>query len=376
MLVSELGYRAPSARETARALRKWRAASYFGSFFVPVCVLHSDPLVSYSGIVPRAPLGVASLLGPRLWGKPAWFLLSPTWTIENRASAGEIRRAAVRHRILHPQHRLVFLCNTDGEAELMRSFGEAAITHNKTTNTSDVVFRPLDGASPEFDAIYNAKLVPWKRHELSVEIPTCAFLYYRSISSTSQSEAAVISRHRQSAPNHVFINEFDEAGAPIRLDPEAVNRHLNRAAVGLCLSAEEGAMFASAEYLLAGLPVVTTPNKGGRDFYVDGDFCITAADDPRDIAAAGAALKARAIPREAIRERALKKIQPEREKFIDLVNAIYREAGVEEVFNGVWPLKRPVVMPWFKRRRARRLAVTGAVDEVVVSRGHRGEPGW
>ena len=176
MLVFELGYRAPSAREAVRAVRRWQAASYFGSFSLPVCILHAEPLIAYSGIIPRAPLGVASLLGASMWGKPAWFLVSPTWSIENHAAAGQLRRAAVRHRMLHPRHRIVFLCNTDGETGLMRSFGEAAITHNKTTNTSEQVFRPLEGATQEFDAVYTAQLAPWKRHELSVEIPKCAFI--------------------------------------------------------------------------------------------------------------------------------------------------------------------------------------------------------
>jgi glycosyl transferase family 1 len=300
-----------------------------------------------------------------MWRKPAWFLLSPTWTIENYATARTIRRAAVRHRILYPMHRFVFLCNTEGEAEQMRSFGEAATTHNKTTNTNENVFRPLDGLEVDFDAIYNAQLAKWKRHELSVDIPTCAFLYYRGISSTSESEAALIARHMMSAPAHVFVNEFDETGKPIRLPPDVVNHYLNRAAVGLCLSEEEGAMFASAEYQLAGLPVVTTPNKGGRDFYVDGDFCLTARDDPRDIADAVAALKQRRIPREAVRERVLGKIISERRKFIDLVNAIYREAGVAEEFAGFWPLSRPVIMQWQTRRAARKMVIRGSVDDIA-----------
>jgi hypothetical protein len=164
----------------------------------------------------------------------------------------------------------------------------------------------------------------------------------------------------------VFVNEIDASGYPVRLPPEDVNRHLNRASVGLCLSAEEGAMFACAEYLLAGLPVITTPNRGGRDFYIDEDYCITVADDPREIAAAVTALKAREIPRHAIRERTMRRIQSERARFIELVNAIYAELGVGEEFAGFWPLKRPVIMEWLGPGTARKRATEGEVDEVVL----------
>lgn len=42
------------------------------------------------------------------------------------------------------------------------------------------------------------------------------------------------------------------------LDSEELNRCLNQCRLGLCLSAVEGPMYASIEYLLAGLPVVST----------------------------------------------------------------------------------------------------------------------
>lgn len=366
MLIEDLGYRTPDKAEIQLSVRGYKPRFAFGRFKIPSAVVHADPLVSYSGITPRAPLGVASVLGLRMARETAWFLLSPTWSIEDEQVARSLRAAAVRHRLFRPRHRLVFMCNTEAEAQLMRRCGEAAVVHNKTTNISETLFRPLDGVRIEFDAIYNAQLAAFKRHELSVEIPTCAFIFYRGINSTNESEAALIAGHKAVAPDHVFINEFSETGLPVRLRPEEVNHHLNRAAVGLCLSAQEGAMFACAEYLLAGLPVVTTANRGGRDFYADGDICLTVDDNPRDVAAAVAALKARGIPRHQVRERTLRRIRAERNKLIDLVNAIYRECEVDEQFCGFWPLKHPVVMQWHYRGRARRRALRGRVDENVI----------
>lgn len=372
MLIEDLGYRAPGLRDVIELLgqkqgRPLSAAASTDDFYIPAAVLHADPLISYSGIVPKARLGVASLLNGRLHTRPAWFLISPTWSIEDEPMARTLHHQAALHRSINPLHRIVFMCNTEAEAAMLRSCGEAAIMHNKTTNVSEETFTPLERESIEFDAIYNAQLARWKRHELTLEIPGCAFLFYRGINSTRESEAALIAHHQRIAPGHVFINEIDDKGVPVRLEPDAVNRYLNRASVGLCLSAKEGAMFACAEYLLSGLPVVTTPNKGGRDFYLDDDFCISVAADPRAVASGVAALKARRIPRRLVRERTLRRILSERARFIELMNAIYGESGITQEFRGFWPLKRPVIMEWIRPKDARRNAIEGVVDEIAAA---------
>jgi len=65
-------------------------------------------------------------------------------------------------------------------------------------------------------------------------------------------------------------------------------------------------MFASTEYLLAGLPIVTTASAGGRDVYHDAEYCWTVPADPAAVADAVDHLKARNIPRRYIRERTLR----------------------------------------------------------------------
>ena len=271
---------------------------------------------------------------------------------------------AVVHRLLNPGHSIVFMCNTEQETELMQSLGEAALFHNKTSSVSEFVFRPLEGVSEEFDAIYNAQLRTWKRHELSLEIERCAFVYYRDNVDpvTRESEEALISRHAEIAPGHVFVNRRNEDGFPTRMSPEEVNLQLNRAAVGLCLSEVEGPMFASTEYLLAGLPVVTTPSNGGRQRYLDDDYCLTVEPDPRLVAEAVSALKARRIPRTYIRQKTLERLQHDRERFIGLLNRIFAEAGSDRRIEMPWPFRRPVIMQWRKPRKAVRQALAGTVD--------------
>jgi len=70
---------------------------------------------------------------------------------------------------------------------------------------------------------------------------------------TRELEATLIARNASAVSGHCFVNAFDREGTPVRLPPNEVNRYCNRAAVGLALSVEEGAISACAEYLLAGV---------------------------------------------------------------------------------------------------------------------------
>lgn len=383
MLTRDLGFRPAHPDEEAQVLAKvvrgdrGRNSAPSG-FRIPAAVLCADPLVSYSGIVRNAPLGLASLSATRLHGRPAWFLISPTWSIEDDAIVDDLRGLAVLHRLQNPRHQLVFVCNTPGEARTLQQRGEAAFFYNKTANTSERIFKPLEGVGVEFDAIYNAQLLPWKRHELSLGIEKCAFLFYRDPYRPDSLHAAttILARHA-AVPGHVFINRLDKDGVPVKLPRSAVNRHLNRSGVGLCLSETEGPMFASTEYLLSGLPIVTTPSAGGRDVYHDAEYCWTVPPDPRSLADAVRALRARNVPRSYVRDRTLRHLEADRARFLGLINAIFEEEGAKRRLAGPWPFRKEVTMQWLSPADAVERAVRGVVDgfdqESWLRRRWRGE---
>jgi hypothetical protein len=78
-------------------------------------------------------------------------------------------------------------------------------------------------------------------------------------------------------------------------------------------------MYSSMEYLLAGLPIVNTPNLGGRDVYFDPDYCLTVDPDADAVKNAVLELKRRKIPRAYVRERTLEKVKVDRERFLNLL---------------------------------------------------------
>jgi len=114
-----------------------------------------------------------------------------------------------------------------------------------------------------------------------------------------------------------------------RLTPDQVNDCINEARCGLCLSDAEGQMFASIEYLLAGLPVVSTPNYGGREKLFPHDYSIMCNPDPVHVATAVRNLIRRAIDPLAVRAATLDLIRPHRQRFDEHLRACANEAGCD-----------------------------------------------
>ena len=100
-------------------------------------------------------------------------------------------------------------------------------------------------------------------------------------------------------------------------------------------------MFASAQYLLVGLPVVTTRNRGGRDTFYDPDYVRWVEDDPDAVAEGVDQLCADPRDPLEIRRRTLDRFAEHRARFVELMNAIYREEGRAEVWADRWPESLP-----------------------------------
>jgi glycosyltransferase involved in cell wall biosynthesis len=90
---------------------------------------------------------------------------------------------------------------------------------------------------------------------------------------------------------------------------------------GLILSKIEGVCRASSEYLLTGLPVVSTPSKGGRDVWYDKDNSLIVDPDECQVAEAVAEFMARPRDPSSIRDRYLNLAKEFRHRFRDEVLA-------------------------------------------------------
>jgi glycosyltransferase involved in cell wall biosynthesis len=82
-------------------------------------------------------------------------------------------------------------------------------------------------------------------------------------------------------------------------------------------------MYAATEYMLCGLPVVSTVSEGGRDSWFDPRFTRVVADDPEEVAAAVRNLISQKISPEFIRAETLHRIWEHRRRLLDLGQTIY-----------------------------------------------------
>lgn len=304
----------------------------------PVWIVSDDPPVFLTGMPSDDYLGIAPHYAERHGGAAAGFIVFPTWSIERAGVPDEIAQAHAAHVARYPSHRFRFMCNTAREAELLQALGLPAQFLNKNFTVSDTIFRPLPEIEPRFDAIYNARFVRQKRHELAALVPNLAYLTYVEPEPHWLADFAAINRANQLRnPAHVLLNPI-EGGAPAEMSKEDVNAALAQARVGLVLSEVEGASYASMEYLLAGLPVVSTPSLGGRDVFFDPETCLVCEPNPGAVRDAVAEMKARNLPRKMVRERALSRIAPERQRFLGLVDEVVAELGGEQrLAGGGWP---------------------------------------
>ena len=303
--------------------------------FGAATILSRQPLILYTSIASNMPLGIGSLFSKRFGPYPATFLITPSWTIERKERAHEIHRAAELERRLSPSSEFIFFCNTVGEKELLISLGEKAHFINHNAAISEEFFKPVKEAPLEYHAVYNARFDAFKRHELARKIPSVAYIGY-AVSSANHDYVRNRIVELVSQAGHVILNDLRE-GVPIWMSPEQVNDAYSKASVGLCLSALEGAMLSSMEYMLAGLPIVSTPSKGGRDVFFSEDHCLIVQPDEHAVAIAVEDLVQRGISRDDVRDRALAAIGPHRTRFLNVLNEILARNGSRERFGPEWP---------------------------------------
>ena len=240
----------------------------------------------------------------------AVILYSPSWTCG--LGGGQIPRFI--NSVKKQKHRWIVMCNDYSEMRWMKHFN-IEVFHCPQSAFLDVNLYKINvNASKKFDAVYAAQFLPFKRHELCKDIDSVSIVgyggdeYYAYLRNNFK-------YHFANGPNNVMLQW------------EEVNALFNSARVGLCLSAEEGAMYASVEYMLCGLPVVTTLNVGGRDYFFDGRYVIHADSTPSEIAKACYALIDQNIDSSFVRQTTLKYISDVRLNFFKFISSLNYDFG-------------------------------------------------
>jgi hypothetical protein len=164
-----------------------------------------------------------------------------------------------------PRGRIRFLANDDLEYRISRDLELPGVLCNHNCFVDETIFRPTASAI-EFNSVYNAAFHRYKRHYLAREIDPLLLIGYSFRGSGAESDEVI-----RSLPSATLANTQAD-GTILPLPAHEISSWLCKAQTGLCLSAVEGAMYASMEYLMSGLPVVSTLSLGGRDYFFDDDF--------------------------------------------------------------------------------------------------------
>lgn len=230
-----------------------------------------------------------------------------------------------RHRQRFPRHQFIFLANNAAQTALFSRLGIESAFINQNCLANEALYRPLPQAPKAFDAIHNGAMAPYKRHELAAGVRSLAVVTYLQRRHMGYFETMA------QGLGHAHWLNFGERGLEpgnfTLMTPQDVNLQLNRSRVGLCLSEVEGSMFASIEYLLAGLPVVSTPSFGGRDIFFDERYVEIVEPSPDAVAAAVARQAARQLDPLEIREATLARMREHRARLAALLSDIARREG-------------------------------------------------
>ena len=240
-------------------------------------------------------------------GEKFTMLLQLGWSAELPEVANELKKRLAEAKNAFPEARFIILANAPGEVEIIQEFNEVYLAnHNAFLEPARYVLAKKN--KRRFDALYIARITPFKRHFLAEKIENLHL-----IGSYSAKEKEYFTQ---------TIARFPRAVWSQKVPSFFIGRKICEAACGLALSAVEGAMFSCGEYTLCGVPVVNTRNLGGRDTLLP-EFAVRYAEDSAESVAENVEYWVNnPVDPAEIRNGFLKLANPQKELVQDLVNSI------------------------------------------------------
>ncbi len=273
------------------------------------------------------------------------YILVGFWTHrESEVQVKKLNKVYIDYKKNYPNYKLIFLCNSLVEYSLLGKYDLPRVFFNQNCLIDENIFKINKQIKKRYDAIYNGRLRLLKRHYLAKNIRNLALLTYQLYYIPKERRRKYFDQVKKELSNAIMLN-YD--GKPhlkdcLFLSPfprksiNEVSDYLNEARVGLMLSAEEGACYASCEYLLCGLPVVSTKNKGGRDVFFDRKYVKIVDDDSEAVAKGVKEMIKRNIDPQYIRNKTLKKMEKHRKIFIKLIQDIFDKEDINKNFEKEW----------------------------------------
>lgn len=243
-----------------------------------------------------------------------FFFISPMWSFDSPVYRQKVLDGVNSAARNFPQHSYTMLLNDpldfDIREELDKSVGMFVCGEHSLVDTD--LFR-VAPQQCEYDAVYIAANHPYKRIGLAWRIKRLCLI----AKNISPDDFA-----RIELPHSSVTCPNVEGGIYRALSPAEVSSFLARSGCGLILSHYEGQNRATIEYLLGGLPVVTTPSRGGRDRYLTPANSIVTEAKSEAIAEAVTYAASAGFDRISIAGAARAAVQAERARLSDIIDKV------------------------------------------------------
>ena len=228
--------------------------------FISASVLHIEPTIIHIPIDSKRLDVAADIL--QHFPKPYHILASPTFCYPDDELISILKYLSVHGNT-------TFLSCREQQVEDLNNLGLDAIFCHHNSFLSSRIHKYDYNIKKLYNAVYNAQIVPLKRHELSIDVDDILYLSYTE--DEQYRKHILRQRHKKSTiKQHIQITDM--------------YKYHNSSKVGLCLSYDECGMKACGEYLLSGLPVVYTESRyNERNFFLDHTNSVFCRDDPQEI---------------------------------------------------------------------------------------------
>lgn len=210
------------------------------------------------------------------------------------------------------KEQFIMLGNDPDEVAAFSKIGLSTVLVNNNAFLDDRIhMNVMPDAQKLYDAIYVGRRIPLKRQMLAKKVERLAII-------AGNNHGPNI----EPVPDDLaYLN--DQV-----LNEKEVMEKINQSRCGLVLSEWEGACYASSEYLLCGVPVVSSPSIGGRDQWYNEYNSIIC--EPNEDAVKEAVEYFVANPRDpqAIRQAHVDQARVYRKTFMDMLQGIFDRYGV------------------------------------------------
>ena len=289
---------------------------------VPGLVVHNDPNIIFCGIggSDMLPLSIASVDNFLDVAVDCFIFFCPQWSFQKNSIfrdfyAGKLNACAKKY----PGHKFTLLVNDPLDMDMSCLIDPSISIYVWNTNCTIDYSQFLSVSEAEsllYSAFFNSRVSPYKRISLARNVSNLAFV---TSGVNESNESKIYEIARKELPSAALLN-WSEFGNYRRLRIDEIISKLNSSKCGLILSEVEGQTRAVMEYLLAGLPVITTPSVGGRDRFLNPCNSIYVKPDPDSISKVVLDVDNYFFSRDLIRSNAISSLKSERRLLLQILN--------------------------------------------------------